>query len=95
MTNTVTGRNLSVMAYANGCTWWHYREDHELTEMLVPHYWNALGTVSAILKGDFIFIDAKDSVATTYVSEVHEGLDGGDSTVSLLTVSRVKKPVED
>lgn len=51
--------NLSVIAYANGWTMWHYVDkDATLEELTVPGFFNPVWHLSAT--GDIIYLNAKD-----------------------------------
>lgn len=57
-------RNLSVLAYANGFTLWHYKAD-ALADATIRNYFVNLHTMLA--KGDMIIVSAQDGTRTFYV----------------------------
>lgn len=55
-------RNMSVLAYANGFTLWHYKSSEESLEQIErAGYFNKIVTLMGF--GDIIIINAKDSTA--------------------------------
>ena len=61
-------RNMSVIAYANGFTLWHYKSDTDLEKIETPGYFDKIQTLMAI--GDIIVINAKDGTAIRAVTEL-------------------------
>ena len=51
-------KNLSVIAYANGFTLWHYVESATLATITASGYFNAVGTL--MNTGDVVIINASD-----------------------------------
>lgn len=54
-------KNLSVIAYANGFTLWHYSAAETLTTITANGYFNNVKTLMNI--GDIIIINASDNTA--------------------------------
>ena len=54
-------KNLSVIAYANGFTLWHYSAAETLSTITVNGYFNSVKTLMNI--GDIIIINASDNTA--------------------------------
>jgi hypothetical protein len=53
-------RNLSVLAYANGFTLWHYKAaGDDQTSVAAPRFFNDAGDMLA--SGDLVMVSAKDS----------------------------------
>lgn len=50
-------RNMSVIAYANGFTLWHYNTEDEIDKVLKDNYFEKIYTLSRT--GDIIIINAK------------------------------------
>lgn len=65
-------KNLSVLAYANGFTLWHYKnEQHFLSEILSEKYFKEV--IDLIHDGDIMLINAKDGTGFRCVACVtHE-----------------------
>ena len=62
-------RNLSVIAYANGFTLWHYVEHGEtLQEILKPGYFDTVKTL--MNGGDIIIINASDGNSIKAITEL-------------------------
>lgn len=77
-------RDMSVIAYANGFTWWHYRTDSTLEDVLVPGYFNKIRHLCN--SGDLVIINAKDTTVTKVfmynpATEMYELIDQGDTYV--------------
>jgi hypothetical protein len=62
-------RDLSVLAYANGFTMWHYKTSSTLETVMVPGYFAE--TDDMMHPGDLIYISAADGVAARYVDAQH------------------------
>lgn len=65
-------RNLSVLNYANGFTFWHYRAEEEpisLRHILHPVFFTAASHM--FRRGDMIMVSARDGGAHLFVSHVH------------------------
>ena len=54
-------KNLSVSAYANGFTLWHYVESATLATITASGYFNAVGTL--MNSGDIVIINASDKTS--------------------------------
>lgn len=54
-------KNLSVIAYANGFTLWHYSASETMSTITANGYFNSVKTLMNI--GDIIIINASDSTA--------------------------------
>ncbi|MDR1691219.1 MAG: hypothetical protein LBR35_00040 [Rickettsiales bacterium] len=68
--------NLSVLAYANGFTLWHYRETGPVAEIEGdPNYFSEFSKV--FNTGDFIFVNAMD-LSIIFVVTCHP-----DSTITV------------
>lgn len=73
-------RNLSVLAYAQGFTQWHYRGNRtvaaptRLAEMLAPGFFNS--AVDMIAVGDHIHISALDGGGILSVAEASDARGG-------------------
>lgn len=62
-------RNMSVIAYANGFTLWHYKSNEESLEQIEQAgYFNKVYTLMGF--GDIIIINAKDGTAIRAVKEL-------------------------
>lgn len=59
-------KNLSVIAYANGFTMWHYGAQDKIADISKAGYFNNVRTLMNI--GDVIIINAADSTALKKVS---------------------------
>jgi hypothetical protein len=59
-------RNLSVLAYANGFTLWHYKTAVEMRETIsLPGFFAAAGDM--LTAGDIIMVSAKNGGAMLFV----------------------------
>ena len=54
-------KNLSVIAYANGFTLWHYSASETMSTITANGYFNSVKTLMNI--GDIVIINASDSTA--------------------------------
>lgn len=54
-------KNLSVIAYANGFTLWHYSANETLETIIAEGYFNAVKTL--MNTGDVIIINASDNTS--------------------------------
>lgn len=68
--------DISVIAYANGFTLWHYTSEDVMEEVLKPNYFKKFH--NTIKRGDIIIINAKDETSIK-VFEKH-----GDITLTNL-----------
>jgi hypothetical protein len=68
--STCSVRNLSVLAYANGFTHWHYKAA-TLSDIVVFGYFSDVCDMLA--KGDMIFCSASDGVRIYYVVSSDHG----------------------
>lgn len=63
-------KNLSVIAYANGFTLWHYAADETLTAITTAGYFNGVKTLMNI--GDIVIVNGSNG-ATIKVVGVTDG----------------------
>jgi hypothetical protein len=70
-------RNLSVLAYANGFTLWHYKTADELASVSVPNYFAQGGDM--IASGDMVMLSAADGARIVCAANV-----GGAVTTAAL-----------
>ncbi len=54
-------KNLSVIAYANGFTLWHYTANETMTTITASGYFDGVSTL--MNSGDIVIINASDSTA--------------------------------
>jgi len=54
-------KNLSVIAYANGFTLWHYAADDTLASISATGYFNSVKTLMNI--GDIVIVNGSDNTA--------------------------------
>ncbi len=54
-------KNLSVIAYANGFTLWHYSADETMATISATGYFNSVKSLMNI--GDIVIINASDNTA--------------------------------
>ncbi|MBO5833333.1 MAG: hypothetical protein J6R22_00015 [Alphaproteobacteria bacterium] len=59
-------KNLSVIAYANGFTLWHYSANETLATIAANGYFNSVKTLMNI--GDIIIINGSDSTAIKQIN---------------------------
>lgn len=59
-------RNLSVIAYANGFTLWHYAANEPLSEITAKNYFSPVCTL--MNNGDIVIINANKDTALRKVS---------------------------
>lgn len=59
-------KNLSVIAYANGFTLWHYAANEKLTNVATSGYFDSVKTL--INTGDVIIINATDGTSIKKVT---------------------------
>lgn len=71
-------KDLSVLAYANGFTLWHYSTQHDLTQVDEPGYFNG-GDADLVRLGDQITINAGGRNAFRFV----EAVDSRSGTVRI------------
>lgn len=64
-------RNMSVIAYANGFTLWHYKCDEPLSEIMKPDFFAPIWTLYAL--GDIIIINADDSTCMRKIAVLDNG----------------------
>lgn len=68
-------QGLSVLAYANGFTMWHYKTDDYSTSVRAPNYFR--GTQGDMLRpGDLVIVNARESNCQAFVSKDRISLDG-------------------
>lgn len=64
-------RNLSVIAYANGFTLWHYRENYDAIEELEHEgYFSSIWTLCAV--GDIFIINCKGGAYLRQIAELSQ-----------------------
>lgn len=62
-------RNMSVIAYANGFTLWHYKNNEDTMEKIERiGYFDKIKTLCAV--GDIIIINAKDCTEICAITEI-------------------------
>ena len=61
-------RNLSVIAYANGFTLWHYVSDDTIEEIKTVDYFKPVVTLAAF--GDIFIINASDETDILYIKNL-------------------------
>ena len=61
-------RNLSVLAYANGFTHWHYKSKDTLEEIKAPNYMADAGDMLA--ENDILFVTGSDGTTMLVVTQV-------------------------
>ncbi len=66
-------KNLSVIAYANGFTLWHYAASETMTAITTSGYFNAVKTL--MNTGDMVLINASDKTSIKKIAV-------GDSAVT-------------
>jgi hypothetical protein len=65
-------RNMSVIAYANGFTLWHYSSsDNTLAEIETDGYFNPINKLCAV--GDIIVINATDTTGMRRIASIDDG----------------------
>lgn len=62
-------KRISVLAYANGFTLWHYNADEPLSDVEKADYFAPIYTLCA--EGDIIIISATDSTAIRTIESVN------------------------
>jgi|TARA_R110002051_G_scaffold18015_6_gene52004 hypothetical protein len=61
------GRDLNVLAYANGFTWWHYRTEDTIDEVLNQEgYWDKADDM--VKEGDHLCINTLDANTTGFIT---------------------------
>ncbi|MBP5485387.1 MAG: hypothetical protein J6Y07_01630 [Alphaproteobacteria bacterium] len=65
-------KNLSVIAYANGFTLWHYVESATLATITASGYFNAVGTL--MNTGDIVIINASDKTSIKKIAVSDAGV---------------------
>ena len=70
-------KNLSVIAYANGFTLWHYAANETLATIATAGYFNSVQTLMNV--GDIVLVNASDNTSIKVV-----GLSSGNTTLSAL-----------
>lgn len=63
-------KNLSVIAYANGFTLWHYAADETLDAIIAAGYFNSVKTLMNI--GDIVIINASDNTSIKKIDATSE-----------------------
>lgn len=70
-------KNLSVIAYANGFTLWHYAANETMATIGASGYFNSVKTLMNV--GDIVIINASDNTSIKKV-----GITSGNITVAAL-----------
>jgi predicted lipoprotein with Yx(FWY)xxD motif len=65
-------RNLSVLAYAQGFTLWHYRADSAVAEACAPDYFAEASDLLA--RGDMMLVSARDGGRVLFATPEPGGL---------------------
>lgn len=65
-------RNLSVIAYANGFTLWHYTTEDTIAEVEDPSYFTRVWTL--MNAGDIIIINCADGAIFRQITSIHNEL---------------------
>lgn len=65
-------KNLSVLAYANNFTLWHYSTQDTLDDIMSETYFMPVKTL--MNAGDVIIINCADGTAYRYVKEIKDGI---------------------
>ena len=68
-------KNLSVIAYANGFTLWHYKEDATLATITASDYF--LSVRSLMNTGDIILINGSDDTSIQVIAVTENGITVG------------------
>ena len=71
-------KNLSVIAYANGFTLWHYAANETLATITTAGYFNSVKTLMNI--GDIVIVNASDGTSIKVV-----GVSSNNVTLSALS----------
>ena len=71
-------KNLSVIAYANGFTLWHYAANETLATIATAGYFNNVKTLMNV--GDIVLVNASDSASIKVV-----GVSSDNITLSALS----------
>ena len=71
-------KNLSVIAYANGFTLWHYAANETLATIATAGYFNSVKTLMNI--GDIVIVNASDTTSIKVV-----GVSSDNITLSALS----------
>lgn len=72
-------KNMSVIAYANGFTMWHYSStEHTLAEIVADGFFNPVNTLCAV--GDIIIINGTDTTGMRRIESL------ADKQVKLTTL---------
>ena len=64
-------KNLSVVAYANNWTLWHYKTEDKMSEIDMDYF--PKDVVKLMACGDMIIINAEDYTGIKYVESITEG----------------------
>ena len=65
-------KNLSVIAYANGFTLWHYVADEKISAITTAGYFDSVKTLMNI--GDIVIINASDNTSMRKVSATSDNV---------------------
>lgn len=63
--------NLTVLAYANGFTLWHYRTTDDISDVLQPGYFAAAADMLRL--GDGMLVNARNGNAMVFVTDAAVG----------------------
>jgi hypothetical protein len=75
-------RNLSVLAYANGFTLWHYVSPDKMAAIREPGYFNE---AEYLRKGDMVLVNSGDVSGTLVVSQVEGRIETQPPAVDVMT----------
>lgn len=70
-------KNLSVIAYANGFTLWHYAAKEDMSAISAAEYFNDVKTL--MNTGDIVIVNANDGTAIKVIT-----VDGGNVNMGAL-----------
>jgi len=65
-------RNMGVLAYTNGFTYWHYKHPGQLADVLETSFFTPATDVLAV--GDMILVSALDGGAMLFVDTISEDI---------------------
>lgn len=65
-------RNLSILAYANGFTLWHYKTNDTIAEIEDPSHFTRVWTL--MNTGDIIVINCADGTIFRQITSIHNEL---------------------
>jgi hypothetical protein len=74
-------RNISVLAYANGFTLWHYVSPDKMAAIREPSYFNG---AEYLRKGDMVLVNSGDVSGTLVVSQVEDRIETQPPAVDVM-----------